>query len=134
MPEENPLVEILGKVAREQEQKARIHREHLNHLKDIFRQKRNSLTDAELLEIILEAGTLLDRPEFNQEDDLDSYMNSLTFTTDSLVDDDGESLKTAWSEFLEKTLVDMKTRTDDSYEVVALWYSNKEMWSHSIAV
>jgi len=134
MSEENPLVEILGKVAREQEQKARIHREHLNHLKDIFGQKRNSLTDAELLEIILEAGTLLDRPKFNQEDDLDPYMNSLTFTTDSLVDHDGESLKTAWSEFLEKTLVDVKTRTDDSYEVVALWYSNKEMWSHSVAV
>lgn len=134
MPEENPLIEIVRKVTREQEQKARVHREHLNRLKDIFRQKRNSLTDAELLEIILEAGTFLDRPEFNQEDDLDPYMNSLTFTMDSLVDDDGEGLKTAWSEFLDKTLVDMKTRTDDSYEVVALWYSNKEMWSHSVAV
>ena len=134
MPEENPLIEILGKVTREQDQKARIHREHLNHLKDIFRQNRNSLTDAELLDIILEAGTLLDRPESNQEDDIDPYMNSLTFTTDSLVDDDEESLKRAWSEFLGKTLVDMKTRTGDRYEGVALWYFNKEMWSHSVAV
>ena len=138
MPEENPhtdkLREILREIAEKQEQKTRVHREHLSCLKDSFRKNRGNITDAELLEIILDASSLINKPEFDQEDDLDPYMDSLTFTTASLVEADGESLKAAWSEFLGKTFLDMKDRADDHYDIVAAWYFSKEMWSHSVAV
>lgn len=134
MPEENPLAEILREIAGKREQETRIHREHLNCLKDSFRTNRGNVTDAELLEIILDASSLIDKPEFNQEDDLDPYMDSLTFTTTSLVEADGESLKTAWPEFLGRTFLDTATRVNDHYDIVAQWYFSKEMWSHSIAI
>ena len=134
MPEGNPHTETLREIAEKLEQETRIHREHLNCLKDSFRTNRGNLTDAELLEIILDASSLIDKPEFDQEDDLDPYMYSLTFTTTSLVEADGENLKTAWSEFLGRTFLDTTTRVDDNYDVVALWYFSKEMWSHSVAV
>ena len=134
MPEESPHTETLREIAEKLEQETRIHREHLNCLKDSFRTNRGNLTDAELLEIILDASSLIDKPEFDQEDNLDAHMDSLAFTTISLIESDGESLKTAWSEFLGKTFLDMKDRADDLYDIVAAWYFSKEMWSHSVAV
>ena len=134
MPEENPLTRTLREIVEKREQETRIHREHLNCLKDSFRKNQGDLTDAELLEIILDASSRIDKLEFDQEDDLDPYMSSLTFTTTSLVEADGESLKTAWSKFLGKTFLGMKDRDGDRYDIIALWYFTKEMWPHSVAV
>ena len=132
MPEENPLTRTLREIVEKREQETRIHREHLNCLKDSFRKNQGDLTDAELLEIILDASSRIDKLEFDQEDDLDPYMSSLTFTTTSLVEADGESLKSAWSKFLGKTFLDMKDRDGDRYDIIALWYFTKEMWPHSV--
>ncbi len=108
-------------------------KERVCELKNQFLTNPKAIGDAELLQIITDSLALLNAPDFHQERDLDPFVEALSFSKRDLGGLDGEALKTAWSAFLEATSYDAYVE-EARYDLIALWYFCREMWSHAVAV
>jgi hypothetical protein len=118
------------------ETEARIRKEKVCELKNKFLIDSCSVNDTELLEIIFVSLSELEKPGFHQEQDLDPYMEALSFSNQQLDKLDAENLKAAWSEFFKETFYDTGNLEEEDvrHDLIALWYFFRKMWAHSVAV
>ena len=128
--------QIMRYVQEKIETEARIRKEKVCELKNKFLINPCSVNDTELLEIIFVSLSELEKPGFHQEQDLDPYMEALSFSNQQLDNLDAENLKAAWSEFFKETFYDTGNLEEEDvrHDLIALWYFFRKMWAHSVAV
>jgi len=136
MPDQNSLHQVMSEIQERREAEARVRKERVRNLKSHFLINPGSVNDTELLEIVFDAPSELGNPDFHQEQDLDPYVEALSFSTKPLDSIGAENLKTAWSEFFKETFSRMGDLEEEDVQhgLIADWYFRREMWAHSVAV